>query len=231
MRFVAVCLLALGFCTSAVAEQSLVMLDFVYLNKDVEVAERDAYNAKAKPIAARHGVILRSTLDPVRIVLGPKGLQRLDLWTLPAPQALQAWSDDPDYLAMRSETLAVHDMKRLTLYLAREIGPVQIAPGRHYWVEFLRFDKSGFTGEQFAAYMRETDGIAGKYDLQRVATFGKVGRILGPGFEAHWMNIYSVPDSERLQSYVEDARFVELASMRERLFDLDSSMMAVFQSR
>jgi len=231
MRGVGALFLVLFLALPASAEQRMYMLDFVYLNKNVELAARTAYNAKAVPVAARHGVRLQATLDPVKIVLGPTDLARLDLWTLPEPNALQAWGRDPDFKAMQPESRAVHDMSKLTLFLAREIAPFQVKPGAHYWVEFLRFSESGFNGDDFSAYVREIDGIAAQSRMYRVATFGKVGRILGKGHEAHWMNIYSVPDAPSLQAHVKNPRFVELAKVRERLFDLDKSLMAVFQSR
>lgn len=231
MRSVAALVLTLFLTLPASAEQRMFMLDFVYLNKNVELAARTAYNSRAAPVAARHGVRLQATLDPVKIVLGPTDLARLDLWTLPEPNALQAWGRDPDFKAMQPESRAVHDMSKLTLFLAREMAPFQVASGAHYWVEFLRFNETGFKGEDFSAYIREIDGLAARSQMHRVATFGKVGRILGKGHEAHWMNIYSVPNAQLLQAYLKDARFVELAKVRERLFDLDKSLMAVFQSR
>lgn len=231
MRCIAALVLTLFLLLPANAEQRMFMLDFVFLNKNVELAARTAYNSRAVPVAARHGVQLQATLDPVKIVLGPRDLARLDLWTLPEPNALQAWGRDPDFKAMQSESQAIHDMSKLTLFLAREMGPFQMKPGAHYWVEFLRFNKTGFKGEDFSAYMREIDGLAAQSQMHRVATFGKVGRILGVGYEAHWMNIYSVPNAEKLQAHLKGPRFVELARVRERLFDLDKSLMAVFQSR
>lgn len=231
MRFFMGFAMAVCLAFPAAAAQRLFMLDFVFLNENVTLAARDAYNAKAAPIAARHGVELQATLDPVRVVIGPQSLDRLDLWTLPEPAALKQWGDDPDYQAMRVETLAVHDMTHLTLYLAREMGPVRIAPSGLYWVEFLRFDEAGFNGDDFSAYMAEIDAIAGKHAMRRVATFGKVGRILGQGFQAHWMNIYSVADPAQLEENLRDPRFVERAAMRNRLFDMDKSMMGVFQAR
>lgn len=231
MRKIAAILLAICLSSAARAEQRLFMLDFVFLNKSMELKARNAYNSRAAPIAARHGVKLQATLDPVLVVLGPRDLDRLDLWTLPAPESLRAWGQDPDYKAMHAETMAVHDMSRLTLYLGREMGPFQLKPGVHYWVEFLSFDKDGFNGREFTDYQREVDGIAAKSGLHRVATFGKVGRIMGQGYEAHWMNIYSIADGEKLQGHLRGDRFVELAPVRERLFKLDRSIMGVFQSR
>lgn len=231
MRCIAALVLTLSLLLPASAEQRMFMLDFVYLNTNVELAARTAYNAKAVPVAARHGVLLQATLDPVKIVLGPKDLARLDLWTLPEPNALQAWGRDPDFKAMQPESRSVHDMSKLTLFLAREMAPFQVTPGAHYWVEFLRFSENGFKGEDFSAYVREIDGLASKFQMYRVATFGKVGRILGQGHEAHWMNVYSVPNAQSLQAHLKGTRFVALAKVRERLFDLDKSLMAVFQSR
>lgn len=231
MRIVVFLLLAVLLAKPVFAEQRLFMLDFVFLNKDMALSARDAYNSKAAPIAARHGVRLQATLDPVQIVIGPRDLARLDLWTLPDPGALKAWGDDAEYKAMQTETLAVHDVSKLTLYLAREMSAFKMVRDANYWVEFLSFNKTGFKGPEFSAYQAEIDGIAAQSGMNRVATFGKVGRILGQGYEAHWMNIYSVDDPEKLQAHLKNPRFVELETMRKKLFDLDKSIVAVFKSR
>lgn len=233
MRLVAVLfvIFGLGSGVADAAGARLFMLDFVFLNKDVPLSDRDAYNEKAKPVAARHGAEHQRSLDPLYLLQGPEGLARLDLWTMDSPQVLQAWGGDPAFAAIQDESQKIHDMRRLTLYLAQEMAETRLIPGGVYWVEFLRFSKSGFNGKAFSSYMAQLDQVAGGHGLTRVATFGKVGRILGPGFEAHWMNIYSAPDPDRLKAHFADQAFLALTPQRERLFELEKSILGVFQAK
>ncbi len=231
MRLVLGLILILCLGNAATAQSRLFMLDFVFLNKDVPLQARDAYNEKAKPIAARHGASHVRSLDPLYLLQGPDQLVRLDLWALANPEVLRAWGADPDFKTIQPESLAVHDMRRLTLYFAQEMAETRLIPGGVYWIEFLQFSRAGFNGSEFSAYMQRLDQVAGVHGLNRVATFGKVGRVMGPGFEAHWMNIYNAPDPDRLKAHFADPAFLALTPQRETLFDLENSILGVFQAK
>ncbi|MEM7190798.1 MAG: hypothetical protein AAF439_14410, partial [Pseudomonadota bacterium] len=97
------------------------MLDFVYLASGKTLADRDAYNETARPIAANHGAELQVTLDRMSgatgpLLGGPLLPERLDLWTMQTVHGLQSWGTDPAFQAILPRALEVHDMQQLSVY-------------------------------------------------------------------------------------------------------------------
>lgn len=215
----------------AAAENRLFLVDFVALAEGRSLEDREAFNERARPVALRHTIALRASLDPVQVLLGRPRAERLDLWTLPGIGALQAWTADPDYAALAPDRARVHDAARRTLYLAEERGRADLIAGRLYWVEILVFALDRFDREGFIRYVRTSDALAARHGIERAASFGDLVRVLGSAGDIHWINIYAVPSAAALQAHLEAESFLNLAPERARLFDLDDSMLAVFVSR
>lgn len=215
----------------AAQEKPLWMLDFIFLNDGATLTDRDAYNAKAQPVAARHGVVLQVTLDTRLMMIGPPELDRVDLWTLPGPQALNAWGQDPEYKEMLPEALRVHDMNQLTLYLGREVSAPQITAGAFYYLELFAFHPESFAAQDFIDYVHATDALAQEFGLARVASMSNLQKALGPGPETHWFNLYSVPSEAAFKAWNNDQRFKDLAPTRNRLLNLNNSVLAIMQAQ
>ncbi len=230
LRTAAVALALLFSVTSPARSQSdpIYMLDFVFLNDGQTLADRTAYNAKAAPIAARYGINLIATLDPLAITDGPQTLARVDLWTLPAPQALQAWGNDPDYVALRPDVDRIHNTHDLTLYLAEKISAPNVMPGTAYHLELLTFREESWDKQAFIAYMQEVDRIAATHGIARQASLSGLVRLTGSGPTANWFNLYSVPGPDEYTAMATDPAYRALDPQRLALFVSESRVMGAF---
>lgn len=234
MRLVVLVFLALFFLlpvTASAQDKQLYMLDFVFLNEGQSLAKRDAYNSLARPVASRHGVELMASFDAKLVMFGPKDLDRFDLWTVPAPGAVAAWGNDPDYKKMAAVSQEVHDFSQLTLYFAREVATPRVETDGLYYIEMMAFDPNGFVGDEFVAYVREMDAIAKEYGITRIASFNKLQKFLGNGPQTHWMNIYHISSIDRMKEWPRDERYRGLAPTREKLFVVDDLFAGIFTSR
>ena len=207
------------------------MLDFVFMDDGFSLADRDEYNAVASQTAARHGVVLQTTLDTAVMVIGPTELDRLDLWTLTTPDALAAWGRDADYLANKDRSDEIHDMRELTLYLGRQVQAPEIESGRFYYLELFAFNPESFTGEEFITYTRQSDTLAGQYAIFRRASFSQIGRILGNGPEVNWMNLYYISSDNNFRAWHNSAEFKSMVPTRQKLFDWDKSVLAIMKAK
>ncbi len=210
--------------------KQLYMLDFVFMNKGYNLSDRDKHNQNARPIAARHGVKLKASLDAKHMLLGPKGLNRLDLWTLPHPSALGAWGKDPAYKKIEPNAKKIHDFNQLTLYLGKERMAAQIRSGNIYYVELLTFDKRKFSGREFISYMKNHDTVASEYGLKRIASFNPLSKILGKGPQASWLSIYVVQSMNHFKKWPNDKRYQKLNLVRKNIFETNKSLIGLFKA-
>jgi uncharacterized protein (DUF1330 family) len=216
---------ASGSAQAQDAAQPLVFVDFVVMSEGHGLDERDIYDAKATPIAARHGVKRFASFDIVQHLLTP-GLkpQRLDLWLLPSLEALKAWGDDPEYHALLAYRDKVHDMRALTLYFAKPAGPVEAIGQGNYLIE-LQTIGSGFDRAVFDEYERDSDEIAASYAIRRVGVYTIVKKVTGAGPDGQRLNIWYLPNEQNFQAWGENKAFQALAPEREKLFDLPNYLM------
>ncbi|MDP6707795.1 MAG: hypothetical protein QF893_15735 [Alphaproteobacteria bacterium] len=213
------------------APKQVIFVDFVVLNEGQGLKDRDAYDIKALPIAARHGIKRFASLDIKHVVRTP-GLkpQRLDLWLLPSPQALNAWAADPEYKALIAQRDEVHDMKALTLYLAVPARPMTEFGKHHYLIEIQKTG-SGFSRELFANYEKKSDQIAAPYAIRRVAVLNMAKKLLGIGPAGQRLNIWHLPNEQNFSAWGKNKEFKALGPVRQQLFDLPQYLMLIAQGR
>lgn len=226
-----VAVITLMWANSASAQvDQLYMLDFVFMSKGHTLADRDKHNQKARPIASRYGVNLVASLDALARFAGPKGLARLDIWTLPNQSALSSWGADTDYKKIEPNARKIHDFKQLTLYLSRERVAPQIVSGNIYYVELLTFNQKNFSVPELVGYIKNNDQIAKEYGLIPAARFNPISRILGNGPKANLLNVYSVQSKTAFKKLSEDKRYRALNPVRKKLFETDKMLIGVFKA-
>lgn len=206
----------------------LYMLDFVFLNPGQTIADREAYNAQAAPIAARHGVIHFASLDPLNILQGPSDLVRLDLWHLPSLDALTAWGNDPDYNALRAQVLQVHDMQALTLYMAEEVMRPEITLGAAYHLDLLTFADEAWNRDIFITYIQAIDAVAERHGIFRTASVGGLAKFAGDGPTADWMHMYVLPGPDEYANMLQDPTYIDLGGLRDTIFVPNNRLSGAF---
>lgn len=207
------------------------MLDFVFLNDGQTLGDRDAYNNRSRPIAARYGISLIATLDPLTITMGPRTLARVDVWELPSVQAIGAWGDDADYVALRPEVLRVHDLDDLTLYVASPVMAPAVVPGQVYHLELLTFSEDEWSREAFFSYIRAVDEIAATHGIRRNTSLANLNKLTGSGPTAQFFNLYAVPGANEYRAMGSDPRMTALTPERWRLFDAGRALEGAFMAQ
>lgn len=209
--------------------QPLLMLDFVFLAEGKSLADRDAYNAKALPVAGKHDVDFVASLDVFAMLKGPAELARLDVWTLPDPSALVKWDADPAYQPLKPLAFDVHDMDVLTLYLGLADAVPEPPEGEYFLIEVLTFADS-FEREAFPKYLRERAKIAGTHEISHVGRVHLRKKLTGAMPDADWVNVYHLPSKAALVAWTEDAQTKAQLPVRTTLFDLSRSVVGVFRA-
>lgn len=102
----------------------LALLDFVVLKPDVEPEDRADYAAALAAIADPLGARVLQTYRIDQQLRGelPEATE-FSVWEIPSIEALTAVTTHPDYVAMIPERDRLHDMSRLTMILAKPVGP------------------------------------------------------------------------------------------------------------
>jgi len=210
------------------AAPPLYLLDFVFLNDGMTIDDHSAYNAQAAPIAARYGINLIATLDPLNITDGPDSLARVDIWTLPSQQALVQWGADPEFIAMEPEIARIHDMHNLTLYVAENVLSPDVSPGTAYHLELLTVSQERWNREAFINYILSVDEIAESHGIIRQASLSGLDRLTGDGPTANWFSLYSVPGPDEYSAMAEDPRMTALNDTRYSLFVRENALQGAF---
>ncbi len=213
------------------AGQSLVMADFVVMSEGHGLTERDNYDARATPIAARYGIKRLASLDVLHnFTMKGFKVKRLDLWLLPSVKALQAWGDDPEYKALLPYRDRVHDMKVTSLYFAHPAMPLRKLGEGHYFIEMFRAG-AGFDRGLFARFKQQSVALGAKYGAAPVAALNITKKILGKGPMGQRLNLWKLTSEQQFLAWVRSAEYKALEPMRQRLFDGRSHLMLVGKSR
>ncbi|MEM7191067.1 MAG: hypothetical protein AAF439_15755 [Pseudomonadota bacterium] len=238
VRFVLVGLLAIIAFPLAAASQNgqLWMLDFVYLANGKTLADRDAYNETARPIAANHGAELQVTLDRMTgatgpLLGGPLLPERLDLWTMQTVHGLQSWGTDPAFQAILPRALEVHDMQQLSVYLSQQFAMTEFADGSVYLVDTLTFPSGDVDTQAVSAYLNAFRTQAKVHQIELVAAFGNVRQASGGGPRFGWMSAFRVPSEQAWISLINDPAIADLEATRQQLVDTADSTRALYAAR
>lgn len=102
-------------------EGSTILVDLVVMQEGAGAEERDEYEDRIAPIAARYGLRLFAAYPISRRMsgAGPEEAMRLNFWSAPSPNAMQQLGQDPDYQAIIPDRNRIHNMEAVTLFFAQ----------------------------------------------------------------------------------------------------------------
>lgn len=99
-----------------------VLVDLVVLNEGYALKDREAYTSTVGGIAADYGMVRASSFRVTKQLAGPKQeAVELNLWTLPSPESMGKLSKDARYQAQIAERNKIHNMSKLSMFLAKPI--------------------------------------------------------------------------------------------------------------
>lgn len=195
-RVGAAALLALT-ATMATAQETPTynLIDFVVLNDGAQIAERSAYEETLEPIAARHGAEVIHSYDIAAHLAGPmEDSVRLNVWQFADPATLGKVNNDPDYAEIIPERDRVHDLDRLTLYMAQPIVDGGRIEDGVILVDLVVLN-DGFEAEDRDAYEAKMAPIAAKYGFTIHSAFALMQKIDGEGpAQASRLNLWTGQD-------------------------------------
>lgn len=98
----------------------LYLIDFVVMNDGYGLAERRDYESDVRPIAEKYDAEITQSYEMVDYLGGAvEGSIKLNLWSLPGPEAVQQLNEDPEYQAIVPYRNEIHNFEALTLYFAK----------------------------------------------------------------------------------------------------------------
>ncbi|MEQ8465222.1 hypothetical protein [Coleofasciculus sp. E1-EBD-02] len=95
--------------------------DVVVMNPGYDLEDRAAYESALFPITQRYGMEQIGSYDIVQHLGGDaEEATKLNLWSIPNPEAMQALVEDADYQALEDMRNELHNFNQLTLYRLSE---------------------------------------------------------------------------------------------------------------
>lgn len=105
---------------AAEEDGDLILVDMVVMNPGFGIEEREEYEAKVLPIAARYGMERTHSYKTADYLNGSiEDVVKVNLWRLPDAEAMEKLNQDPEYQALEAERNRLHNFNELTLYLAK----------------------------------------------------------------------------------------------------------------
>lgn len=103
-------------------EGPTILVDLVVMRSGAGAEERDRYEERIAPIAARYGLRLFAAYPISQRMsgVGPEDALRLNFWSAPSPAAMQQLGQDSDYQAIVPDRNRIHNMDEVTLFFAEK---------------------------------------------------------------------------------------------------------------
>lgn len=99
-----------------------IFVGLVVMNKGFGAKARNQYEEVILPIAQKYGMELKNSfsITEFKAGVGPKSPLRLNLWEIEDPDLVKKLGEDPNYKNEIPNRNKIHDMEKLTLYLAKQ---------------------------------------------------------------------------------------------------------------
>ncbi len=196
------------------------LLDFVVMNEGYGPADRAAYTAEVQAIARAHGVTLAQSYRVDQVMAGEvDGVLDVNIWRVPGPEALQALGEDPRYQALTRLRDRIHDMSKLTLYLAEPVTEVGQLRSEHVLVDLV-FLNEGADLRERASYVSDITPIARRHGARPVQTYRILRHLAGRGEGAVELNLWEVDSPGALQATLADPDYQAHIARRDRIHDM-----------
>jgi uncharacterized protein (DUF1330 family) len=205
-----------------------IMIDFPILASGYSAADRDAYAATIQTVGARHGVRHFARYDTVKHANGKlEGAIGVNLWEMDSPSNLEAVLADDVYTANIATRDELHDMARLTMFLATptvDEGPT--APGTVTLLD-LPVLNPGISPQERAEYSTFMKPLFEKYGVELARSYQIDSQLRGEFDEATELNILTLPDIETVGKLTGDPIYQANLGERDRIHNMDLLTMII----
>ena len=208
------------------------LIDFVVLKDGHGIEERNTYEFKMSPIAAKYGAKIIHSYDITSHLSGPlKEAVRVNVWKMPNAAAFKKIGSDSAYQALVASRDLIHDMKKLTLYMGNEIqnnGPIKDG----VILVDLVVMKDGYGNKERDVYESKMAPLAAKYGFEIAASYAINKKLGGAGPQRPLrLNLWRVKDPSTMKKLSADADYIALASIRNEIHDFSKLTMFYAQPR
>lgn len=208
------------------------LIDFVVLNPSHTLEERNEYEIKLAPIAAKYGAKVIHSYDITAHLAGPmKQPLRISVWDLPDQSTFEKVGSDPDYKALIAGRDLIHNMKEMTLYFANEIqnnGPIT---HKKILVDLVVMQE-GYADKERNDYEEKMAPLASKYGFEIAASYNIQKKLGGTGPEKPLrLNLWQINDPKKMDMLSADPDYMALAPQRNKIHDFSNLSMFFAQPR
>jgi len=202
------------------ATKSVYLIDFVVLKQGHNISDRDAYDRKVEPIAAKYNMVKQQSYNLSPMAGKFKEAIRLNIWKMPSMASMKKLGSDPAYKAMAPMRDKIHNMQSLTLYTANTVkNPGQIKSG-HIMVDLVVMNKA-YGNKERNAYEASVFPVAAEYGMKVTHVFNIINYKRGVGPQnALRLNLWTIEDPKKMSLLGKDARYKSLLPLRNLLHNM-----------
>ena len=207
------------------AMSKTVMIDFPILNDGYTAEDREDYASFVQELGARKGVNHVARYDTIQHLSGSlEGAIGVNLWELETAEQLQSVLASDEYQARIEERDKIHDMDRLTMYLATQTLDEPYDPTKPALLDLVVLNP-GQTLDDRAEYAKLMKPIGERYNAKVVKSFTIQQQLRGELPEAVEFNIWELPDAEVFGRIVSDPEYQANIVERDRIHDMGKLTM------
>lgn len=202
--------------------EELVLVDLVVMNPGYDMADREAYEAVILQIAQRYDMEPIASYNIVQHLNGKaEDAIKLNLWSIPNPEAIQALGQDDDYQALESTRNQLHDFNQLTLYTAETIEQDLSADAPIYLVDFAVMN-DGYGLDERLEYEANIRPIAERYGARVTQSYEMVNYLGGAVEDAIKLDLWALSGPDAVQQLNQDPEYQAIIPHRNKIHDFDA---------
>ncbi|MEW7292403.1 hypothetical protein [Aquimarina sp. 2304DJ70-9] len=208
----------------SINDSDYVLIDLVVLNMGYGEKDRAAYSKKTAKIASKYQLKKAQSygIQSHLAGMGPKNAFEFNLWTMPSPTSMAALGQDPAYQANVPNRDKIHDMKALTLFLARPktgFGGFTPKDGKSYLLDFVIMNE-GAGALQRSIYNSKVRKIAKKHNVDMVASFDVLQELGGAIHNVLEVNIWEMDSPASMKALGVDAEYQANIEFRNQIHNM-----------
>jgi hypothetical protein len=207
--------------------QNLRLLALLPMKPGFGPGDHDAYELRIGPIASAHGMARQSAYTVQQFLggPGPQDASTFGVWTLATPNSMAEVVSDPRYKDQMSSRDRVHDMARMTMFLASEEAVEARPEAGHALLVGVLAMKPGFGFDDHASYERAILPITSRHGMKLVRSF-RVMQTMGAGQgQVVAVSLWDLPKPEALQEIMSDPEYVAHIGYRNLIHDMPATSM------
>ena len=201
-----------------------VLLDLVVLNENYTSKDRVSYSKETSKIAAKYDIKKSQSFGINAYIagMGPKNALEFNLWTMKSPAAMAQLGQDSNYQANVPKRDKIHNMKALSLFLARpKAGFSNFKPkkGKTYLLDFVIMDEQA-GALQRTIYNQKVQQIAKKHGINMVSSFDVLQKLGGQIDGVLEVNIWEMDSPESMKALGGDPEYQANVPFRDQIHNM-----------